>query len=46
MKEYTLYATMGAGIGMFLVVLGLEKAGIVKSGGSRSLLAMGIMSDV
>ena len=30
-----------AGIGMFLVVLGLEKAGIVKSGGSRSLLAMG-----
>src|SRR5699024_11475846 len=29
-----------AGIGMFLVVLGLEKAGIVKSGGSRSLLAM------
>ena len=34
-----------AGIGMFLVVLGLEKAQLIRSGGQRSLLALGDLSS-
>ena len=33
------------GIGLFLVELGLEKAEIIKSGGSRSLLSFGSITD-
>ncbi|MBO3092987.1 NCS2 family permease [Schleiferilactobacillus harbinensis] len=33
------------GIGVFLVQIGLQKAGLIKSGGSRSLLAFGSLAD-
>lgn len=35
-----------AGIGMFLVVLGLEKAQLIHSGGQKSLLALGDLSSL
>lgn len=34
-----------AGIGLFLVVLGLQKAELIKQGGSRSLLAVGDLAS-
>ncbi|GBG95312.1 xanthine/uracil/vitamin C permease [Ligilactobacillus salitolerans] len=34
-----------AGIGLFLVVLGLEKARLIRSGGQRSLLAVGDLTS-
>lgn len=35
-----------AGIGMFLIVLGLEKAQLIRSGGKQSLLALGDLSSL
>lgn len=41
----SLKAGITVGIGLFLVVLGLEKAELIRSGGTQSLLALGDLSQ-